>query len=70
MYVCNLPRLTGSVDVDAAEHLSQFRRLVDIRAKAVASNDEKFEDNLAYEHVSLICDGPCLTLYQQRTYVW
>ena len=63
--VRSLPRLTGSADVDVAEVLSQFRLVVGFRAKAVAPQDEKFADNLAFEHLSLICDGPCLTLYQQ-----
>ena len=63
--VRSLPRLTGSADVDVAEVLSQFRLVVGFRAKAVAPHDEKFADNLAFEHLSLICDGPCLTLYQQ-----
>ena len=63
--VRSLPRLTGSADVDVAEVLSQFRLVVDFRAKAVAPHDEKFADNLAFERLSLICDGPCLTLYQQ-----
>ena len=62
--VRSLPRLTGSADVDVAEVLPQFRR-VGFRAKAVAPNDEKFADDLAFEHLSLMCDGPCLTLYQQ-----
>ena len=31
----------------------------------IAQHDDKFADNLAFEHLSLICDGPCLTLYQQ-----
>ena len=63
--VRSLPRLTGSADVDVAEVLSQFRLVVGFRAKAVAPHDEKFADNFAFEHLSLICDGPCLTLYQQ-----
>ena len=63
--VRSLPCLTGSADVDVAEVLSQFRLVVDFRAKAVAPHDEKFADNLAFERLSLICDGPCLTLYQQ-----
>ena len=63
--VRSLPRLTGSSDIDVAEVLSQFRLVVGFRAKTVAPNDEKFADNRAYEHLSLICDGPCLTLYQQ-----
>jgi len=63
--VRSLPRLTGSADVDVAEVLSQFRLVVGFRAKAVAPQDEKIADNLAFEHLSLICDGPCLTLYQQ-----
>ena len=63
--VRSLPRLTGIVDIDVAEVLSQFRLVVGFRANVVAPHDEKFEDNLASEHLSLICDGPCLTLYQQ-----
>ena len=63
--VRSLPRLTGSADVDVAEVLSQFRLVACFRAKAVAPHDEKFADNLVFEHLSLICDGPCLTLYQQ-----
>ena len=63
--VRSLPRLNGSADVDVAEVLSQFRLVVGFRAKSVAPNDDKFADNLAFEHLSLICDGPCLTLYQQ-----
>ena len=54
-----------SADVDVAEVLSQFRLVVGFWAKTVAPQDEKFADNLAFEHLSLICDGPCLTLYQQ-----
>ena len=64
--VRSLPRLTGSADVDVAEVLSQFHFVVGFRAKVVAPNDEIFADNLALEHLSRICDGPCLTLYQQR----
>ena len=63
--VHSLPRLTGSDDVDVAEVLSQLRLVVGFRAKALAPNDEKNADNLVFEHLSLICDGPCLTLYQQ-----
>ena len=63
--VRSLPRLNGSADVDVAEVLSQFRLVVGFRAKSVAPDDDKFADNLAFEHLSLICDGPCLTLYQQ-----
>ena len=63
--VRSLPRLTGSADVDVAEVLSRFRLVVGFRAKAVALHDEKLTDNLAFEHLPLICDGPCLTLYQQ-----
>ena len=63
--VRSLPRLAGSVDVDVTEVLSQFRLVVGSRAKGVAPNNEKFWDNLAFGHLSLICDGPCLTLYQQ-----
>ena len=62
--VRSLQRLTGRADVDVAEVLSQFRLVVGFRVKAVAAHDEKFADNLAFEHLSLICDGPCLTLYQ------
>ena len=64
--VRRFPRSTGSTDVDVAEVLSQTR-LVGFRGKAVAPHDEKFADNLAFEHLSLICDGPCLRLYQQLT---
>ena len=39
--------------------------VVGFRAKAVALQEEKIADNLAFEHLSLICDGPYLTLYQQ-----
>ena len=63
--VRSLPRLIGSTDVDVAEVYSQFRLVVGFRAKAIAPHDEKFADNLAFEHLSLICDGPFLTLYQQ-----
>ena len=51
--VRSLLRLTGSVDVHFAEGLSQFRLVVGFRAKAVAPRDDKFADNLAYEHKSL-----------------
>ena len=61
----SLPRLTGSADVDVAEVLSQFRLVVGFRSKAVAPHDENFEENLSFEHLSIICDGPCLTLYQR-----
>ena len=50
--VRSLPRLTGSADVDVAEVLSQFRLVVGFRAKAVAPQDEKIADNLAFEHLS------------------
>ena len=40
--VRRLPRLTGSADADVAEVLSQFRLVVDFRAKAVAPNDDLF----------------------------
>ena len=63
--VRSLPRVTGSVDVDVAEFLSQFRLVVGFWAKTVAPNDEKYADNLAFEQLSLICDCPCLTLYPQ-----
>ena len=63
--VRSLPRMTGDVDVDVAEVITQFRLVVGFRAKSVAPNDEQFADNLAFEHLCLICDGPCLTLYQQ-----
>ena len=49
--VRSLPRLTGSADVDVAEVLSQFRLDVGFRTKAVAPHDEKFADNLAFEHL-------------------
>ena len=39
--VHRLPRLTGSVDVDIAEVLSQFRLVVGFRARVVALHDEK-----------------------------
>ena len=68
--VRSLPGLTGSADVDVAEVLSQFRLVVGFRANAVAPHDEKFADDLAFEHLSLICDGPCLTLYQQLMSGW
>ena len=61
----SLRRLTGSADVDVAEVLSQFRLVVGVRAKAVAPHDEHFEENIAFEHLPLNCDGPCPTLYQQ-----
>ena len=61
----SLPRLTSSADIDVAEGLPQFRLVVGFRAKTVAPNDEKFADDLACENLSLICDGPCPTLYQQ-----
>ena len=63
--VRSLPRSTGSADVDVAEVLCQFRLVVGFRAKAVAPLDEKFADNLAFEHLSLFCDGPRLMLLQQ-----
>ena len=63
--VRSLPRLPGSADVDVAEVLSHFRLVMGSRAKAVAPRDDKFADDFAFEHLSLICDGPCLTLYQQ-----
>ena len=62
--VRSLPCLTGSADVDVAEVLSQFR-LVGFRANAVAPHEGQFADNLSFEHLSIICDGACLTLYQQ-----
>ena len=65
--VRSLPRSTGSADVGVAEVLSQFRLVVGFREKAVAPHDDKFADNLAFEHLSLICDGPCLTLHQQTS---
>ena len=33
--------------------------------KPLLRTTTKFADNLAFEHLSLICDGLCLTLYQQ-----
>ena len=64
--VRSLPRLTGSADVDVAEVWSHFRVVVGFRAKAVTPHDEKFADNPALSICPLICDGPCLMLYQQR----
>ena len=63
--VRSLPRLNGSADVDVAEVLSKFPLVVGFRSKPVAPDDDKLADNLAFEHLSLICDRPCLTLYQQ-----
>ena len=60
-----LLRLNGSADVDVAEVLSQLRLGVGFRAKPVAPDDDTFAGNHPFEHLSLICDGPCLTLYQQ-----
>ena len=52
--VRSLSSLTG-VDVDVSEVLlSQFRLVVGFRAKSVAPNDEKFADNVAFEHLSLL----------------
>ena len=62
----SLPRLTGSVDVDVAEVLSQFRLIVGFRAEAVAPHDDFFAKNLAFERLSLVCDGPCLTYQHSR----
>ena len=59
--VRRLPRLPGSADVDVAEVLSEFRLVVGFRVNAVVPQDETFADNLAFEHLSLLCD----TLYQQ-----
>ena len=63
--VRSLPRLTGSDDVDVVEVLSQLR-LVDFRARAVAPHDENLRITLHLNTCLIICDGPCLTLYQQR----
>ena len=61
--VRSLPRLTGSADVDVAEVFVSVSPCC--RSPRGSPNDEKFAHNLAFEHLSLICDGPCLTLYQQ-----
>ena len=60
--VRSLPRLNGSADVDVAEVLSHLRLVVGFQTKYVAPDDDKFADNLAFEYLSLICHGPCLTL--------
>ena len=69
--VKQLPRLTGAADVDVLSVLSQFRLVCSFRVKAsvpVSTPLEELEslsDRAAFEHVSLICDGPILQLYQQ-----
>ena len=69
--VKQLPRLNGSTDVDVISALSQFRVVCSFRVKAAAPTTttaaeiERMSDQAAFEHVSLICDGPILQLYQQ-----
>ncbi len=68
--VKQVPRLTGSADTDVISCLQQFRLVCSFRVKAVApagmSEAELITaaDEVAFEHVSLICDGLVLTLYQ------
>ena len=64
-YIRSLPRLTGSVNINVAEVSYQLRLVAGFRAKAVAPHDDTFAENLAFEDLSFIFDGPCLTLYQQ-----
>ena len=65
----DLLKLGGSRDVDVAAVLSQYRLVADFKAKTVRPNDEEYADSLAFEHHSLICDGPVITRYQQLSAV-
>ena len=68
--VKQVPRLTGSADVDVISCLQQYRLVCSFRVKASAASSVtdaelvKLSDEVAFEHVSLICDGMVLTLYQ------
>lgn len=68
--VKQVPRLTGSADVDVISCLQQYRLVCSFRVKANAASSVtdaelvKLSDEVAFEHVSLICDGMVLTLYQ------
>ena len=65
-----MPRLTGAADVDVISCLSQYRLVCSFRLKAGVSSSlsdaelVKLTDEVAFEHLSLICDGPVLLLYQ------
>ena len=63
--VRRLPRLDGSPDADVPAVLSQYRLAAGFKAKGVRPDDVPYADCLAFEHLSLICDGPVLALYQQ-----
>ena len=54
------PCLDGSPDVDVAAVLSQYRLVADLRVKAVRPNDEEYANSLAFEYLSLVCDGSAL----------
>ena len=65
-----MPRLTGAADVDVISCLSQYRLVCSIRVKAGVSSSlsdaelVKLTDEVAFEHLSLICDGHVLLFYQ------
>ena len=65
-----VPRLTGAADVDVISCLSQYCLVCSFRVKAntPASLSDveliKLSDQVAFEYLSLICDGPVLQLYQ------
>lgn len=68
--VKQLPRLNGSADIDVISCLQQYRLVCSFRVKVTVSSGTseselvKLSDQAAFEHLSLICDGPVLTLYQ------
>ena len=68
--VKQVPHHTGSADVDIISVIQQYRLVCSFRVKAGISTGVsdaelvKLSDDVAFEHISLICDGPVLTLYQ------
>lgn len=63
--VRRVPRLTGAPDVDVPKILTQHRLVVGFLANTARPHGDDLGDALAHEHFMLICDGPCITLYQQ-----
>ena len=65
-----MPRRNGSADIDVISGLQQYRLVCSFRVKVTVSSGTseselvKLSDQAAFEHLSLICDGPVLTLYQ------
>lgn len=58
-------RLTQICEEDAELILTEYRSLVGLLAKSVRPGDEEFADDVAFRHIFLITDGPCLTLLSQ-----